>query len=259
MFQIPIEPLLVFILVLARVLFFFSFLPVYSDQFLPTRFRVIAGFGVAIVFTPLLYSTPLAFPRGIPQFAGLLIPEALLGLSFGLVGRVIFGAIQHAGQIMGHEVGFDMAQQMDPTQSVQMPVVAQLLFICSLLVFFVSNAHHFFFEALAQSFQRIPPGSVRFSAEAMAAFFTKQGAGMFLLAVQLSLPVIAVIFVVNVALVMLSKGVPQIQVFYERFSICVIVGLFSISLLIGLMVRLMTGVFGQLRDDLSVLLGLLGG
>jgi flagellar biosynthetic protein FliR len=175
------------------------------------------------------------------------------------VGRIAFGAIQYAGQIMGLEIGFDMAQQMDPTQTMQMPVVAQLLFICSLLVFFVSNAHHFFFEALARSFDSVPPGSIRFSANGMADFFTQQGARMFLIAVQLSLPIIAVIFVVNVAMGMLAKGVPQIQAFYERFSVCVIVGLFMMSVLTGLLVRGISGVLAHLEDDLRALLGILGG
>ena len=259
MFQIPIEPLLVFVLVLVRVSLFFAFLPVFGDLFMPVRVRVITGVAVALVFTPLLYRTPLPFPQTLPQFVAAMAPEALLGMAFGLVGRIAFGAIQYAGQIMGLEIGFDMAQQMDPTQTMQMPVVAQLLFICSLLVFFISNAHHFFFEALARSFDSVPPGSIRFSANGMAAFFTDQGARMFLIAVQLSLPIIAVIFVVNVSMGMLAKGVPQIQAFYERFSVCVIVGLFMMSVLTGLLVRGISGVLAHLEDDLRALLGILGG
>ncbi|NQU44796.1 hypothetical protein HQ520_16020, partial [bacterium] len=77
MFVIPVEPLFLFMLVLMRVLFFFAFIPVYGDPFMPVRVRVLLGVGVAMVFTPLLYGREILFPLSFSGFFALLVPEAL--------------------------------------------------------------------------------------------------------------------------------------------------------------------------------------
>jgi flagellar biosynthetic protein FliR len=253
MFSIPVEPLFVGILVMVRVSLFLSFMPVFGDVFVPVRVRLALGLAITLVLTPLLYRTPLTFPFTIAGFLVVLLPEALLGMAFGLVGRILFAIFQYTGNIIGEQLGFHMAQTIDPSQEQQVTVMAQLLFICALLVFFGVDAHHLFFHALSVSFAELPPGSLGFSFH-LHDFFREQGARMFYLAVQMSLPIIAVIFVVNAGMGMLAKAVPQIQVFFESFIVRIIIGLFMLSAVIGFIVNQMVEVFGRLWPDLETLI-----
>ncbi|NQU45367.1 flagellar biosynthetic protein FliR [bacterium] len=181
-----------------------------------------------------------------------------MGFAFGLVGRFLFATFQFAGQIIGEQIGFHTAQMVDPTQTAQLPTVGQLLFIASLLVFFAIDAHHVFFEALAKSFDQTPPGSIRF-APGLAAFFVEQGARMFVIAVQLSMPIMAVGFVVNVGMGLMTRAVPRMHVFVESFPIRILIGLFMLGIVITIIVRAMVGLLGQMQNDMDGLSNLLGG
>jgi len=218
MLQIPIQPILVFLLVLIRVLFFFFFMPVFGEVFTPIRVRILLSATVAFVLTPLLStSAAISFPQSIGQFLFIMAPEALLGMAFGLVGSILFGTVQFAGQIMGEEIGFGMAAVVDPAQTGgQIPIVAEVLYITALILFFAVDAHHFFLRALAQSFEQAPPGALGYS-QNVALFLSQKASRMFFLAVQMSLPIIVVIFLTNMAMGMVAKAVPQINVFLESF------------------------------------------
>jgi hypothetical protein len=126
--------------------FFFAFLPIYGDAFAPNRVRILIALVVALLFAPLVEVSPSVFPQTLWQLLGFLWPEALLGLSLGFVGRLFFAAVQFAGSVMGHELGFQMADVIDPTQQARIPVLGQMLFIGSLLVFLGSTAIIFSFR-----------------------------------------------------------------------------------------------------------------
>ncbi|MFP4381248.1 MAG: flagellar biosynthetic protein FliR [Candidatus Sumerlaeia bacterium] len=256
MFSIPIEPLLVGILVMIRVAMFFAFMPVFGDIFVPIRVRMLLALAVTIIIAPLLFDVSLMFPTTVAGFVTMMLPEALLGMAFGLVGRIAFGIVQFGGNVIGEQVGFHMAQTVDPSQGQQVPVMAQTFFISALLVFFSINGHHIFFRALALSFEEAPPGHLGFSFQ-LHDFFREQGARMFEIAVQLALPIIAVVFMINAAMGMLAKAVPQIQVFFESFILRIVLGLFVISMIFGFLVRKMLEIFSYLQPDLENLILLL--
>lgn len=257
MFSVPIEPVLVFILVFIRVIFLLSFLPVFSDPFTPVRARILLALSIALMFTPLTDLAAADFPQTVPQFMALMLPEAIFGMSLGFVGRIFFATIQFAGSIIGRESGFQFANVFDPTRAFQTPVVAQVLYIGSILVFFGVNGDHIFFNALAQSFQNAPPGylSVRSN---IHVFFNQQAVRMFFIAVQMSLPIMAAIFVLNVGMSMLAKGAPRINVFMERFPLAIITGLILLSLLSNFYVRYFINMIGDMRRHVAELLRIMG-
>lgn len=250
---IPLNMAILFLLVFMRIMFFFSFMPNFGDVFVPARVRAILAFAVALVLAPLLLETPILLPTTLGQIIYILAFEAMLGLAFGLLGRIVFAIFQFAGQIMGHEIGFGMVQSLDPTQAGQMPVIAQTLFIASILVFFAIDAHHIFLKALARSFAIAPPGSLAYN-NSLTELFINQGARLFEIAVQVSLPIVAVVFVINTAMGMVAKGVPRMHVFFERFPICIMVGLFLLAVISNLLVRQMIVLFESMDQDLEKIL-----
>ena len=256
MFSLPMEPVLTFLLVFVRVTLFLSLLPVFGESFTPVRARVLLGLAVAMVLTPVVRLDLAVFPSSVLDFALLMVPEAFLGLLIGMVGRLMFAAVQFAGTVIGEQVGFGMANVVDPGQA-QVPVVGQLLYVFALLLFFAVRGDHAFFLALESSFRVAPPGGVHVPA-GVGAFFVGQATQMFIVAVQISLPILAVTFVVNVGMAMLAKGVPQLNVFMESFPIRIVAGLFVLGAVAGLIARLIAARADALGHELETLVGLLG-
>jgi len=174
-------------------------------------------------------------------------------MAFGLVARLVYAAFQFAGQIIGEQIGFGMAQMMDPSQTGQLPVLAQLMYLFGLLLLFTTNGHYVFFSALAHSFDQAPPGFIGYST-GLHDFFTARAANMFLYAVQLSLPIVAVVFVTNAAMAMVAKAVPQINVFMESFPIRIFTGFLLLMAILGLMARFMLWMLAGMGKDLEEVL-----
>ena len=227
-------------------------MPVFGDVFTPLRVRILFAITLSFIFVPLL-SPKIAievFPRTLAQLIALAFPEAMIGMAFGLIGRLLFAAVQFAGNVIGEEIGFGMASIMDPSNTTQIPIVAELLYVCSLMVFFCVNGHHIFFTAFALSFTEAPPGMIGYSSS-LASFFITRTSEMFFLGVQMSLPIVAAIFATNVALGMVAKAIPQVNVFLEGFPVRICVGLFLTSAIIGFIVKMMIQNFSGLETNLN--------
>ena len=255
MFVLPIEPVLVFILIFVRALLLLAFLPVYGEVFTPVRARVLLAGALSVVMAPLVDLDLSLFPTSLPEFFILMLPEALLGFSLGLVGRLLFAAMQFGGTIIGKEIGFQFANMIDPSQTVQIPVVGQLMYVASLLVFLAVRGDHQFFLAFERSFQLAPPGFFD-RPENLHIFFNRRATEMFVVAVQLAMPIVASIFVVNVGMGMMAKGVPQMHVFMESFPIKILLGLMLLSVVASFMIRIMVDRTMAMGADLQNLLRL---
>lgn len=256
MFSLPMEPVLAFLLVFVRVTLFLTLLPVYGEAFTPVSVRALLGMAVALVLTPVVHVSVAVFPQSVLDFVLLMLPEAFVGFLLGMVGRLLFGAVQFAGMLIGNDLGFNMANVVNPDQS-QIPVMGEFLYVCALLLFFAVHGDHAFFLALERSFHVAPPGAVHMPL-GVAAFFNGQATAMFVVGVQLSLPIMAVAFVVNVGMGMLVKALPQLNVFMESFPVRIIVGLFLLGTVANLIARLIVDRMQALGPDLEALVGLLG-
>jgi flagellar biosynthesis protein FliR len=255
MFVLPIEPVLVFILIFIRALLLLSFLPVYGEVFTPIRVRVLLGVTLSMVMVSIVDLNLNLFPQSIPEFFILMLPEALLGFSIGLVGRLLFGAMQFGGTVIGKEIGFQFANMLDPSQTVQIPVVGQMMYVASLLVFLAVRGDHQFFLAFERSFRLAPPGFFN-TPDNLHVFFNERATEMFIVGVQLALPVIASIFIVNMGMGMMAKGVPQMHVFMESFPIKILVGLILLSVLSSFLIQVMVDRTMAMGGDLIDLLRL---
>lgn len=256
MISLPIEPILVFILVLVRLLVFFAFMPVFSEMYMPVRFRVLVAAAIAFVFFPVVDLDASAFPRTLSGMMAVMLPEVVLGMAFALVGRVLFGTIQLAGNVIGDNMGFNMSQIVAPGLGGQLPLMAQTMYIFALLVFFAVDGHHVFFAALARSFEVAPPGFAA-SVDQLTAFFREQTARMFVVAVQLAMPVLSVLFVVTMGMGLLYRAVPQVNVFMESFPIRILLGFLMLTALGSYLIRYFARMCMDVERDLLTVLELI--
>jgi len=202
------------------------------------QFPITAKIGLAVLLTVLVAPTLPAPPAVAPDSAfGILLlgREVLLGVGMGLAMRVVFAAVQMAGDIIGLQMGLGFAQFYDPQSSAQVPVIGQFLGLLATLAFLSINGHLLMIATLVDSFRTVPPeATLSFATGAMA--LVQWGGMIIQAAVQLSLPLIAALLITNSALAVLTRASPQLNIFAIGFPITVGVGFVALLLVLPYMV-----------------------
>ncbi len=160
--------------------------------------------------------------------------ELILGLTLGLLVRVLFGAIQFGGQIIGFQMGFSMVNVVDPITGVSNAVTAHFLYMTTMLTFLVLNGHLQLLGALGTSFEYIPPGGLLLTPELANHIFEFSNL-MFTLAVRIAAPVMAALFLIDLSLALIGRAAPQMHVLVLGFPVKISVGFFFIGFLFTIM------------------------
>lgn len=258
MFPLPDEQdILIGILVFLRISLLMMLLPVIGHKLVPAPVKT----GFVGILTVLLYPVvsqhvPVIQPD-VVVFSMLAIQEMLLAAALAMIAQLIFTAAHFAGQVMSLQMGMAMANMFDPVTSSQSAVVAQFIGIFAMLMWLASGAHHMFIMTLVESFHIMPVGTTwSFNGWDV---ITQAAADMFVLAIQLMAPILTLLFFVYVALGLIARAVPQIQVFFVSFPLSVGLGLLILSLSFPAMMSLMYDGFAGLGQDLPMFLRRLSG
>ncbi|MFN0150868.1 MAG: flagellar biosynthetic protein FliR [bacterium] len=207
-----------FLLVFVRLSAFLMAAPVFSNRTIPIRIRVLSGLVFAFTFLPLV--PPLAAadtltPLGL---AIMIANEALLGVILGFVASALLFAVQIGGELLGLQIGFGVGSIIDPGTESQSVVTTEFLYLLCLLVFLTLNGHHLLFRAFAATLERAPLGEFRLTAP-MIDMLARELSTIFAAAFRVGAPVMAFLFVTSVALGIISRTMPQMNVFVLGFPI----------------------------------------
>lgn len=182
-----------------------------------------------------------------------LISEFLIGLMLSLVTLFIFAAIQLAGHEMDFQMGFGIVQVMDPLSGTQVPVIGNFYYILAMLIFLQIDGHHLFIKALVSSYQHIPIGgfAVRGGvAQQLVLFFGE----LFATGLKLSLPLVGTLIVVDVILGIVSRTVPQMNIFMVGMPAKIIIGFGVLFVTLPLFIHLLNALFDHLFWQLDTIM-----
>lgn len=217
-----------FIWPLTRILGLIMVAPVFGHRSIPARVKIGLGIFIALIIAPTLPPMP---DVGLGSWHGLLIlvQQLLIGLAIGFIMRIVFAAVDAAGEIIGLQMGLGFASFFDPQSASQTLVVARFLNMLAVLVFLAVNAHLLMLGVLVESFQILP---ISTQPLASAGFFNVATYGSTVLSVglQLALPLIAILLMTNLALGILTRSAPQLNIFAIGFPITLGVGLITLDL-----------------------------
>ena len=216
------------LLILARVAAIFFVAPVFDNRSLPNLFRIGFALVLSLVLFPLVDTGEWEI-RSSFLMVVYLGKEILVGMILGMAIDFIFGAVRLAGQIVGFQMGLGIVAVIDPFTSSRSSVVTQLYDFLAILFFFSFDAHHLIIRAMAESYHYIPFGGLELSGSLLTQIIQMSGR-MFVLAVKISVPVLAVNFFVSMGLALLARTVPQMNVFILGFPLKIGVGLIAVGL-----------------------------
>jgi len=213
---------------LTRILGLIAAAPVFGHTAVPITVKVLLGVLVALIVAPVVPALPAADPLSL---AGLLIlvQELLIGLAMGFSIRLVFAAVEMAGEVSSLTMGLGFAAFFDPATQGRSSAISQFLALVGTLAFLSVNAHLVLLSALVESFTTLP-----ISAQPIYAGGFKHladwGGTIFSTSVQLSLPIVAALLITNVALGILTRAAPQLNLFGIGFPITLGVGLLVIAM-----------------------------
>ena len=236
--------ILLFALALVRVSTMFATMPITGSKTVPGPAKVLLSIAVVLVLFPFLRSG--ITPAGLKDnLLILIVREAFLGIFMGFLCRMIFMSIEMAGQILSFSIGLSAAQLVNPSFGESSSVMEQFETVLATLLFLAINGHHMFFEALYRSFELAPLGVLTVRPEAMKSvlLMTKE---TFEIGVKLAGPMIAVILFLNIAMGIVGRAVPQINVFVISFPVNILVGFFIFMVSIPLLLTVMEADFVNL-------------
>ena len=228
---------------LARVLGMITASPLFGNRSVSARAKILMGLALSMAIAPLTPKVNALDPASLP---GLLIlaQQFLTGIAIGLSIRIVFAAVELAGEAIGLTMGLGFATFFDPQSQGRSSAISQFLTLLTTLCFLTIDGHLIMVQILAESFVTLP-----ISADPVAAFGFKQmanwGGKIFSAGLQLSLPVLCALLLVNIALGILTRAAPQLNLFGIGFPLTLAAGFLMVTLILPYLTTPLQLLFNQ--------------
>jgi len=243
-------------LVFLRMSSFLLVLPFFSATNFPITMRVALGALSALLMTPLL--PPSNFGHlGFFGLFGVMAQEVAVGLLLGFVSRMVFYAADLAGNIVATEIGLNMAPIFNPLTHQSSPVPSTILFFLAAIVMLSLDLHHWILVGFQRTYLVLPIGGATLSG-ALFETILDHTSKIFVVALQIAAPIMAVSFVVTIVFAVLSRAVPQMNVFTESFSFRIVGGLIVFGFTLNLTAQHVANYLNRLPEDLLRVAQLIG-
>ncbi|HEX2215084.1 MAG TPA: flagellar biosynthetic protein FliR [Xanthobacteraceae bacterium] len=237
-----------FLLIFARIGTMIMLLPGLGEVSVPTRIRLVAALVLSAVLFPLHRSAFAIDLRSFGPIVLLLGQELLIGAVLGITARLAISALQVAGTIVANQLGLGFVTAIDPTQNQQGALLGNFLTLLGVTLLFATDLHHLLIAALNESYTLFRPGEVPATAD-VAALTVQTIATAFRVGVQLAAPFLVFGLLFNFGLGILSRLMPQMQVFFVALPLSILVGFIVLLLVVSAMMGTFLGYFeGVVRE-----------
>jgi len=238
-----------FLLAFVRISAALVIMPVFGYTAIPVQAKAGIGFLLAIPLAPVAaISLPYTIYGPLPFF-GAVAGEALIGFVIGAASLLMLIGSEFAGTLIGLQMGFSIVNVMDPQQEQEISIIGRIEYLLALMVFLALDMHHLLLGALGESFVRIPLGVGFFGAE-VPILFGRMTADVFIIAVKLAAPVLAILLMVEIALGFIARAMPQMNVFADSFPLKIGVGMAAMVVTWPLFVYVLSRSFDKFGGDL---------
>jgi flagellar biosynthetic protein FliR len=234
-------------MVFLRVSALLAVFPVFSTANFPVQLRLALGVLLAVLIVPSL-PQGMAEPRDVWGWMGLMTMEVGVGLLFGFISRMVFYALDMAGAIITSEMGLQLPSSMNPMSGSEVTTPGLMLYYLAAMLWLSLDLHHWLLVALVKTYQWLPIGGAHLNAMGLADVLARTSQ-IFVIALQVAAPVMAVSFIVSLVFSVLGRAVPQMNVFQESFAVRILAGLSVFGLTLQLMSQHIINNLRRLPED----------
>ncbi|MFP4013677.1 MAG: flagellar biosynthetic protein FliR [Chitinispirillaceae bacterium] len=249
-----------FLLMFVRVVTMVSLLPIFGASNIPVQIKV----ALSVLLTAALFSTQLA--SGFPQLpasfsAGMFIllvaKEVMVGLAVGFAASFLFAAVQFAGRLIDTEMGFGFVELADPITNQSTTVLGQFQVVLFTILFLLFNGHYFMLISIQKSFELIPLMGASFPGGEMTVHITAMVADIFIIALKLAAPIFVTLLLTEIAMGIVARTVPQINIFFVGLPLKIFVGIGTTIIVLPMLATLFRRMVEALVQDIWKLLYLM--
>ena len=239
-----------FLLTFARIGTMVMLIPGLGEQNLPSRVRLTMALVLTAILMPAHQQAYHVDLRELGPVILLLLQEIVIGAVLGLTARLAISALQIAGTVVAQQLGFGFVTAVDPTQNQQGVLVGNFLTVLGIALIFATDLHYLVIAALNDSYNIFKPGEMPLSGD-VAKHITQIVATAFRIGIQLAAPFLVFGLLFNLGLGVLSRLMPQMQVFFIGLPLAILLGLLLLLLVIGAMMGTFVGYMQNVLSQLA--------
>ncbi len=222
--------------------------PIFSARNFPTQLRLALGALLALMVAATMPADAVQ-ASDFWGLAGQMAVEVGLGLLIGFVSRMIFYTLEIVGSIVSTEIGLSIPPGFNPLDEMQMTAASSMLYYLAAVLWLTMDMHHWMLIAFKKTYLYVPIGAAHLSQALLTDMMTRT-AGIFVIALQMSAPLLAVSFIISLIFAVLGRAVPQMNVFAESFAVRPLVGLSVFGLTLDLMSEHIMNYMRRLPEDM---------
>ena len=258
LWDVTADKLEVFLLVLFRLGGFFIIAPFWGHSQIPQQVRVAIALVLAWLVGPLVPAAGFTAAADLTGLLALAIREVVAGSIIGLAYAVLFFGIQSAGQVAGMQMGFAIVNVIDPQSEQNVSLLGEFKFIMMMLVFLIIDGHHLVLQSIIDSFRVVPIASLQ-TASLVPEKLIRLTALSFIIAVKIAAPMIVTLLLTDVALGVLARTVPQMNIFIVGFPLKIGVGMFVLAASLPLLSYVFTKLLAQVQWQTTAIIAAMSG
>lgn len=250
--QLILNQFNLFLLIVVRMTGIFAFAPFWGSRNIPVQVKIGLSFLLAFILFPIIKKPDLVV-NDFFSYLLYIIAELTVGLIIGYTSMLILMAIQFAGELIDIQMGLSIVSVFDPQSSTSMPLMGQFKYLLALLFFLALDGHHQIIIALFNSYKTIPLMNFHYSGSLLdyILFLAQQ---LFITAFCLSAPILGTLFIIDVVLAIMTRTVPQLNIFVIGFPIKIAIGMIFLILVIPLYFNMLNGIFNQMTEALAIVI-----
>lgn len=253
LYKMPEQQVLLFALILLRIIAFVVSSAVLGSQNISVTVKILLSISLAIILYPLVLQNEKNIYLISDNVISYAFREVLLGLCLGFLTRLFFFTLSMTGELISVSMGLSAAQLFNPVMGSNGNVMEQFFSVIGALIFFALGGHHILIGSLFESFQLIPTVSLGFNFGPLGEIvgFAQE---LFLLTIKMCAPVVVAILATNIAMGILGRAVPQINVLVSSMPITILLGLLITIVCLPLLVLEMNGLLDVTTDKLMTVM-----
>lgn len=235
------------ILVIIRLICFFSLVPVFFPKGTPNFLKIALSVIMAYILMPGIDYTIVKTINTTPLFVTECINEVLTGLSLGFITNLCFMGVRYAGNMMDMQIGFSMMTMFDPSANSNTTLIERLLYSASLVLFLIVDGHHMLIKALIESFNAVSLGRFILTQDAINVII-KAFIQLFSIGLKIAIPIVLIIIITDLTMGLIARTVPQINVMILGMPVKILVGMTCVAAALPIFFKIIEGSFIEIPD-----------
>ena len=250
------EMAVAFGLVMSRMVGMFLGFPVLNTALIPLNVRVMLVVAFSFFFISMQDITVSTENFSVISYTMLILRELLIGFSLGLIVNIFISAFSYAAELISYFMGFTIANVFDPTFG-QISVLDRFFILLFYLLFFITGAYQMVLGGIIMSFKILPVGTLSFNFDTLF-YVLKESPYIFYFAFKIAFPFVLILFMINVALALINRLIPQINVFIVGLPLQIFVGLAALAIGASFILYFSVSVINHFAESYLKAIGIMG-